>query len=122
MDCSFRSRRTAARYCCASSRSLCFCAVAFFVFYVAGLAVIFSLHAEKYQLTVLFVALGLSCIATFVRNRTIHCVITGPFFLLVAILFALGAAGIWKIRTGPLWIIVAIVVCAAFLLERRFAS
>jgi hypothetical protein len=109
-------------YCCTSSRSLCFCGLAFSVFYAVGLAVIFSLHLGKYQLTVLFAALGLSCIATFIRNRTFHCVVTGPVFLIAAILFALGAAGIWKIRTGLLWVVVGIVVCAAFCLERRFAA
>ncbi len=70
----------------------------------------------------LFVALGLACAANLVRNRTFHCVITGPFFLLVALAFALNTAGVWKVPAGALWAIVVIVVCAAFLLERRFAS
>jgi hypothetical protein len=109
-------------YCCTSPRSLCFWGIAFLVFYAVGLAVIFSLRLEKYQLTVLFAALGLSCVANLIRNRTFHCVITGPFFLLIALLFALGAAGIWRIHTGPLWVIVGIVVCGAFCLERRFAA
>lgn len=109
-------------YCCVSTRSLCFCAVAFLIVYGVGLAAIYRLHAEKYQLSVLFVALGLSCVATFIRNRTFHCVITGPFFLLIALAFALDTAGVWKIPTGALWTIVVIVVCAALLIEQKFAS
>lgn len=109
-------------YCCSSWQSLCFWGCAFVVFYAAALLAIYLLHLESYQLSALFAALGLACIANAVRNRTFHCVITGPFFLLVALAFALSTAGIWKIHTGVLWATVVIVVCAALLLERRFAS
>ena len=109
-------------YCCSSWQSLCFWGCAFAVFYAAGLLAIYWLHMQIYQTAVLFAALGLACAANLVRNRTFHCVITAPFFLLVALVFALGTAGVWKIHTGFLWIAVAIVICAALLLERRFAS
>lgn len=92
------------------------------VFYAAGLLAIYLLHLQSYQTTALFAALGLACVTNAVRHRTFHCFITGPFFLLAALAFALGTAGVWKIPTGVLWIAVAIVVCVAFLLERRFAS
>lgn len=109
-------------YCCSSWQSLCFWGCAFVVFYAAGLLAIYWLHMQSYQTTALFAALGLACVANLVRNRTFHCVITGPFFLLVALVFALDTAGVWKIHTGFLWIAAAIVVCAALTLERRFAS
>lgn len=109
-------------YCCSSWQSLCFWGCAFVVFYAAALLTIYLLHLENYQLSALFAALGLACVANAVRNRTFHCVITGPFFLLVALAFALSTAGVWKIHTGVLWATVVIVVCAALLLERRFAS
>lgn len=48
--------------------------------------------------------------------------IDGPFFLLIAAAFALRASGIWAVPAGALWAIVAIVVCASFLLEGKFAS
>lgn len=109
-------------YCCSSRQSLCFWGCAFAVFYAAGLAAIYGLHAERYGLVALFLALGLACVANLIRNRTFHCAITGPFFLVVALAFALSAAGVWKFPTGPLWAVVAVVVCAAFLLERKYAS
>lgn len=109
-------------YCCSSWQSLCFWGCAFAVFYAAGLLAIYWLHMQSYQTTVLFAALGLACVANLVRNRTFHCVITAPFFLLVAVALALNTAGVWKIPTAPLWATVVIVVCAALLLERRFAS
>ena len=109
-------------YCCSSWQSLCFWGCAFVVFYAAGLAAIHCLYLDGYQSSVLFAALGLACVANAVRNRTFHCLITGPFFLLVALALGLAAAGIWRIHTAPLWTTVVAVVCAAFLLERRFAS
>ena len=109
-------------YCCSSWQSLCFWGCAFVAFYAAALLAIYWLHLENYQLSALFAALGLACVANAVRNRTFHCVITGPFFLLVALAFALNMAGVWKIPASGLWATVVIVVCAALLLERRFAS
>ncbi|HVB07347.1 MAG TPA: hypothetical protein VNF00_00250 [Candidatus Acidoferrales bacterium] len=109
-------------YCCSSWQALCFWGCAFVVFYAAGLLAIYWLHLQSYQTSALFAALGLACVANAVRNRTFHCVITGPFFLLVALTFGLVTAGVWKIPTAPLWATVVIVVCAALLLERRFAS
>lgn len=109
-------------YCCSSWQALCFWGCAFVVFYAAGLLAIYWLHMQSYQTTVLFAALGLACVTNLVRNRTFHCVITGPFFLFMAVVFALATAGVWKIHTGFLWIAVAIVVCAALTIERRFAS
>lgn len=109
-------------YCCSSWQALCFWGCAFVVFYAISLLAIYWLHLQSYQLSALFAALGLACVANLVRNRTFHCVITAPFFLLVALAFALNTAGVWRIPTGALWTLVVIVVCAALLLEQRFAS
>lgn len=109
-------------FCCTSPRSLCYWGAAFLIFYAIGLALVFLLRATSYGLAVLFTALGLACIVNFARNRTFHCMIDGPFFFLIAAAFALRASGIWNIASGALWAVVVFVVCAAFLLERRFAS
>lgn len=108
--------------CCTSPPALCYWGVAFLIFYGIGLGLVFWLGWQTYELAVLLTALGLACFANLVRNRTFHCAITGPFFLLVALALGLEEAGIWKLRESVLWPAVAIVVCAAFLLERRFAS
>ncbi len=102
-------------YCCSSWRALCFWGCAFAVFYAAGLATIHWLHLGGYQPSALFAALGLACVANVVRNRTFHCVITGPFFLVVALALGLASAGAWKIHTAPLGATVVIVGCAALL-------
>lgn len=108
--------------CCTSPRSLCYWSAAFVILYAIGLGLVFWFRWQPYELVALFTALGLACFANLARNRTFHCAITGPFFLLVALALALQAAGIWKAGRGLLWPAVLIVVCAAFLLERRFAS
>lgn len=75
-----------------------------------------------YSASLLFTAAGVACVANFARNRTFHCLITGPFFLLVAGVLALGAAGLWEVSTGVVWPLVLITVGVAFLLERRYAT
>lgn len=116
------SDATPKNLCCTSPRALCYWGSAFLIFYGIGLGLVFWLHWQPYELVVLFTALGLACFANLARNRSFHCAITGPFFLLVALALGLEAAGIWKLRGAVLWPAVVIVVCAAFLLERRYAS
>lgn len=108
--------------CCTSPGALCYWGAAFVILYAIGLGLVFWLRWQPYELVVLFTALGLACFVNLVRNRSFHCAITGPFFLLVALGLGLEAAGIWRAGREILWPAVVIVVCAAFLLERRFAS
>jgi len=91
----------------------------FFILYGLGLAVLHLEHAERYRRTVLFAAMGLACFVNLAQNRTFHCAITGPFFLLVAL--ALALHGISSVIQTVLWPTVLVVVGIAFLLERRFA-
>jgi hypothetical protein len=77
---------------------------------------------EKYINALLFTSLGVACVVNVARNRTLHCLITGPFFLLVAIALALRAAGIWHLPIPELWPLVLIVVSVAFLIEWKFTA
>ena len=116
------SETTPKSLCCTSPRALCYWGGTFLILYGIGLGLMFWLHWQIYGLVVLFTALGLACFANLVRNRNFHCTITGPFFLLVALALGLQTAGIWKFSAALLWPAVVIVVCSAFLLEKRFAS
>jgi hypothetical protein len=78
--------------------------------------------SDEYINPLVFAALGAACLINLLRNRTLHCAITGPFFLLVAAALALGAAGLWSPPMSLLWPVVMIVVGVAFLLEWRFAE
>ncbi len=110
------------RFCCFTPRAACTWIAAFLVLYGLGLLVLHLEHLERYEGTAFFAAMGLACFFNFARNRTFHCFITGPFFLLVAFALALQTYGVWNLsRTVP-WATVLIVVGIAFLLERRFAG
>lgn len=110
------------RLCCTSPQALCQWGIAFAIFYAIGWALLLWLGFEAYELVMLFAAAGLACVANFARNRTFHCLITAPFFLLMAALVALSVHNAWTLPRGLLWTGVVIVVCAAFLLERQVAS
>ena len=70
--------------------------------------------ASAFAGVLLFTSLGVACVVNVARNRMLHCLITGPFFLLLAIALALRAAGIWHFPIPELWPLVLIVVSAAF--------
>ncbi|MGH9409756.1 MAG: hypothetical protein ACRD1V_09915, partial [Vicinamibacterales bacterium] len=69
--------------------------------------------------TLLLSALSVACFINFGRNRTYHCVLTGPLFLAGAIVAALTDAGIWHIPSSVLWGAVAMGVGAAYVAEWR---
>ena len=108
--------------CCTTPGALCFW---FALFLVLGGGVILLQQVipglQPYSGALLFAAAGVACLANFARNRTFHCVITGPLFLLVGGYLALRTAGIWEAQLPALWAIVLIVVGLALLLEQRFA-
>jgi hypothetical protein len=109
------------RFCCLTPRAACTWIAAFLILY--GLAFVFLhlKHVEQYQRTAFFAAMGLACLVNFAQNKTFHCIITGPFFLLVALALAFQHYGKWHASRAILWPTVLLVVGIAFLLERRFA-
>lgn len=111
------------RFSCCTPRVYGYYLAVFSILFGAGLlALQLWAGADRYFNAVLFASLGIACLVNLARNRTLHCLITGPFFLLVAAALALRAAGIWNISVPFLWPIVLIVVGAALLVEWRFAE
>ena len=78
------------------------------------------LHASS-AATCLF-AMAIGCLANWVRNRTYHCAVSGPIFLIAGAVFLL--SGVRIIHINPLWVwpFVLIGVGIAFLLEWRYAK
>jgi hypothetical protein len=109
------------RFCCLTRRSACTWLAAFFLVYGLAWIVLYREHLEPYQGAALFAAMGVACFVNFAQNRTFHCVLTGPFFLLVALGLALESRGVWNVSRTVLWPTVLIVVGIAFLIERRVA-
>jgi hypothetical protein len=99
---------------------MCFWAVAFALVYGAGLLVVSVWPAmQPYGDTLLLFALGAACFANFGRNRTLHCGITGPLFLIGALAAGLIGAGVWTLDVVAVWGIVLIGVGVAFVIEWR---
>ncbi len=110
------------RFCCLTPRAARTWITAFLVLYGLGLIGLHFGHLERNRGRVFFAAVGLACFFNFARNRTFHCFITGPFFMLVAIALALETHGVWRLGNAVLWPVVLIVVGIAFLVERRVAG
>jgi hypothetical protein len=106
--------------CCTSPAAMWFWAAAFAVLYGIGLVMRSTWPVfEPYADTLLLVALGAACFINFGRNRTLHCGLTGPLFLVAAIVAALMEAGIWGDNENALWSVVLVGVALAFLVEWR---
>ena len=106
--------------CCSNPASICFWFVASLVAWVVlGAIGMFwhPLHASSAATCLLAISLG--CFANAIKNRTYHCVLTGPLFLIAGLLL------LWSGRThiSPpmIWIGVLTGTAIAFLLEWRYA-
>jgi hypothetical protein len=80
----------------------------------------YPLHASSAAATICF-AVAIGCLANWFRNRTLHCAITGPLFLIAGIMFLFAEIGTLAINARFVWPIVAIVTGIAFLMEWRGA-
>jgi hypothetical protein len=106
--------------CCTGPAAMWFWAAAFAVLYGVGLLMRSTWPAfEPYGDTLLLAALGSACFINFGRNRTLHCGLTGPLFLLAAIVAALIEAGVWDVSEDVLWGVVLVGVALALLIEWR---
>ncbi len=70
--------------------------------------------------------MAIGCTANWFKNRSLHCTITGPLFLIGGVMFLLSRECVIQVNTGWVWPFVLIGVGIAFLLEwlqrRRPAS
>jgi len=78
------------------------------------------LHATS-AITVLF-AMSAGCFANWIRNRTYHCFIDGPLFLVAGSLFLLRTLGLVHFASVVIWCPLLAVVSIAFWLEWRISK
>jgi hypothetical protein len=78
------------------------------------------LHGSS-PVTILF-AMAIGCFANWLRHRTFHCGITGPLFLLAAVVFLMSDVSLVHVNKLLVWPCVLIGVGIAFLLEWRYAQ
>lgn len=65
--------------------------------------------------------MAVGCFANWLRNRTFHCAITGPLFLIAGVVFLLSGVDAVHVNTRWVWPVVLIGAVIAFLLEWRYA-
>jgi hypothetical protein len=106
--------------CCSSAASICYWLIASLAAW-AGLTVIgilwHPLHGSPAVTCLLAMSVG--CFANAFKNRTYHCVLTGPLFLVGAIL--LFSSDFTHVKPTAIWIGVLAGTGIAFLLEWRYA-
>jgi hypothetical protein len=109
-----------ARSCCTTPAAMCFWAAMFVVIYGAGLVVRSVWPAvQPFGDTLILVALAAACVINFGRNRTLHCGMTGPLFLLGAVAAVFIEAGIWQFDMAVVWGVVLLGVGIALFIEWR---
>ena len=109
--------------CCSSPAAMCYWFAASLIAWgVLSLVGIYwhPLHALS-AATILF-AMAIGCMANWLRNRTFHCGITGPLFLIAAVAFLLSDVSFGRVDSILIWPFVLIGVGIAFLLEWRYTK
>jgi hypothetical protein len=78
------------------------------------------LHAPSAAACLFAMAIG--CLANWLRNRTFHCAITGPLFLIGGVIFLL--SGVHVVHADTRWVspVLLVGVGITFLLERRYGN
>jgi hypothetical protein len=107
--------------CCSSPAAMCYWFAASLIAWgVLSFIGLYwrPLHGSS-EATLLF-AMAIGCLANWFRNRTLHCSITGPLFLIAAVVFLLSDAAMIHVNSLLVWSSVLIGVGIAFLLEWRY--
>ena len=114
------TRRWFAGGCCTTPSAMGFWAAAFVLLYGAALLLASVWPAlGPYGDTPILAALGIACFINYSRNRTLHCGITGPIFLIGAVAAALIESGRWVADLPVVWGIVLLGVGIACVIEWR---
>jgi hypothetical protein len=77
-------------------------------------------HAGDYVSLAYFVLYGVYCVQNFAHCREIHCVFTGPGFLLAALLMLLRVGGLFDHGFGPPYIVLLVAAAAGCVAEARY--
>jgi hypothetical protein len=112
-----------AQACCSSPFAMGYwCSVSLVAWGVLGFVGIFWYPLHASSATTICFAVAIGCVVNWVRNRTLHCGITGPLFLIAGVLFLLSGMDVLAVSPCLIWAIVAIFTGVAFPLEWRYAA
>jgi|HubBroStandDraft_2_1064218.scaffolds.fasta_scaffold579995_1 hypothetical protein len=109
--------------CCSSPAALCYWfIVSMFAWAVLSLIGIYWLPFHAPSAAACLFAMAIGCFANWRKNRSFHCAITGPLFLIAGVAFLLVRGRVMHINTVLVWRLVLIGIGIAFLLELRYAK
>jgi uncharacterized membrane protein len=66
--------------------------------------------------------MAIGCIANWLKNRSFHCALTSPLFLIAGVAFLLASVGVVHLNAALVWPFVLVGTGIAFLLEWRYAK
>jgi hypothetical protein len=104
--------------CCSSPASICYWFIVSLIAWgVLSLIGIYwrPLHASPAAACLFAMAIG--CLANWHRNRSFHCAITGPLFLIGGLMFLLSGVRMVHLDTRWVWPVLLAGIGVAFVLE-----
>jgi hypothetical protein len=112
-----------AQACCSSPAAICYWfIVSLLAWGVLSLLGIYWRPLQASSAAVCLFAMAIGCLANWLRNRSFHCVITGPLFLIGGVMFLLSSVRMIHVNTRWVWPFVLIGIGIAFLLEWLYAK
>jgi hypothetical protein len=109
--------------CCSSPASIRYWVVTSLVAWaVLSLIGIFWLPLHARSASTCLFAMAIGCFANWTRNRTLHCGVTGPLFLIAGLVFLLSGERLLRFGASLIWAFVVIGTGLAFLLEWRYGK
>jgi hypothetical protein len=109
--------------CCSSPAAMCYWFVVSLIAWgvLSPIGIYWRpLHASSAAACLFAMAIG--CIANWHKNRSFHCALTGPLFLIAGVAFLLANVGVIHLNTALVWRFVPVGIGIAFLLEWRYAK
>lgn len=88
---------------------------------VLGAGGVYGYPLHWYSAATILFAAGIGCLANWLRNRSFHCAITGPLFLIAAILFLADSLGLARMNVNLVWSLLFVGTGVAFLWEWKHA-
>ena len=111
-----------AQHCCSSPAAMSYWfAASLLAWSLLSFVGAYWLPLRAFSAHTILLAMSIGCIANWCKNRTLHCSLTGPVFLIAGILFLLGNLKVMNVSSDVIWGLVAIGAGTAFALEGKLA-
>jgi hypothetical protein len=109
--------------CCSSPAAMCYwLAASLTAWGVLCLIGLYWRPLHALSAAAILFAMAIGCVANWRRNYTLHCAITGPLFLIAAVVFLMSDVSMTHVNNLLVWSFVLIGAGIAFLLEWRYTG